>query len=141
MTDPITFTASAIAALAFQKAIESAGSETGKKFAASAYELINTLRQKIWDRFKGHETVEGELVKADAGDAEAIETVGDYLKIAMRETPEFAQELQQLAHEINLHIETDNSTQTQNNFGGTNFQNKITGGEVYQGNVTINKTT
>ena len=140
MSDPITFTAAAIATLAFQKAIEGAGSEVGKKLAASGIDLINKLRLKIVEKFKGHKTVEAELVKAEAGDAEAIETIGDYLKIAMSEAPEFAQELQQLANEINLHIETDNSTQTQNNFGGTNFQNNISGGEVYQGNVTINKT-
>jgi ribosomal protein L31E len=138
MTEPIT--AIAIATLAFQKAIEAVGSEVGKKFAASAYELMNNLREKIWNRFKGNETVEVELQKADTGDRQAVEAVADYLKVAMRESPEFASELQLMANEINLHLIEDNSNQVQVNYGGTNFQTKVEGGEVYQGNITIHKT-
>ncbi len=140
MSDPITFTASAIASLAFQKAIEAAGSETGKKFTASAYELINTLREKIWGKFKGHDAVEAELVKADAGDSESIETVGDYLKIAMKQDPDFATAIQQLAHQIDLCVVKDNNAPTQVNYGNQNKQVNTYGGEnIITDSVTINK--
>lgn len=137
MTEPLTFTAAAIASLAFQKAIEAAGSETGKKFAASAYALIDQLRTKIWSKFKGKEKAETALQKADAGDAEALNAVISYLNVEMLESEDFAQEIQQLAHEINLHVIEDNSSQVQNNYGGTNYQNKISGGVVNQAE-TIN---
>ncbi|ABW33375.1 hypothetical protein AM1_H0022 (plasmid) [Acaryochloris marina MBIC11017] len=137
MTEPLTFTAAAIVSLAFQKAIEAAGSETGKKFATSAYALIDQLRTKIWSKFKGKEKAEAALQKADAGNTEALNAVISYLNVEMLESEDFAKEIQQLAHEINLHVIEDNSSQVQNNYGGTNYQNKISGGVVNQAE-TIN---
>lgn len=137
MTEPLTFTAAAIVSLAFQKAIEAASSETGKKFATSAYALIDQLRTKIWSKFKGKEKAEAALQKADAGDTEALNAVVSYLNVEMLESEDFAKQIQQLAHEINLHVIEDNSSQVQNNYGGTNYQNKISGGVVNQAE-TIN---
>jgi hypothetical protein len=57
----------------------------------------------------------------------------------MDEEPEFAAEIRATAHEITL-MQIKGDGLVQNNYGGTNFQNKIEGGEVYQGNITINKT-
>lgn len=101
MSDPITYSASAIATLAFQQAIDVAGLKTGHPFEASAHQRLNMLRQKIMDQMKGDETIAVELIQAETGNLDAIETVGNALEMMMRESPEFAVALQQLANEIN----------------------------------------
>ena len=55
-------------------------------------------------------------LEAGAGDETDLETVSDYLKIAMREDPKFAEELKGLAEEINIGKIQDNSSVTQNNY-------------------------
>ena len=141
MTDPITFTASAIASLAFQKIVEGIGSETGKKFSEKAFGLIDQLRQKIVARFSGRDNVQATLEQAKTGDSDAIAKVAKYLDVEILDAPEFAGELQQLANEITQYVIEDNSTNVQVNYGGENIQNNISGGENYIGqNVTVNKT-
>ena len=139
MTDPVSLTAGAIATLAFQEFIKAGAGEAAKKFTSEAIAKMGELREKIVARFKGHETIEAELVKAETGDEDAIASLGDYLSIEMRKAPEFANEIQQLANEINQCLIEDNSGQVQVNYGGTNFQNKVDGGKVYQAE-TINIT-
>lgn len=140
MTEPITLSAAVISALAFQKFVEGVGSETGKKFADKAFGLIDQLRQKIVARFKGQKTVEAAIEKAGDGDRESIEAIGDYLKIAMREAPEFAQELQTLAQEINQCVIQDSHAPTMVNYGNQNKQINNYGGEnITADNVTINE--
>lgn len=141
MTEPITLSAAVISALAFQKFVEGVGSETGKKFADKAFGLIDQLRKKIVGKFKGNRTVETAIVKAGEGDSESIETIGDYLKIAMREAPEFAQELQTLAQEINQCVIQDSHAPIQVNYGNQNKQINNYGGENYTADsITVNKT-
>lgn len=140
MTEPVTLTAAVIANLAFQEFLKSSAGEAAKQFTADALTLMSQLRQKIRDRLRGkHDAAEQALTKAEAGDQQALETVATLLGVEMLDEA-FAGELRQLAQEITLHISKDNNTQVQNNYGGTNFQNSISGGEVYQGNVTVNKT-
>ena len=141
MTDPFTITASAIATLAFQKMVEGVGSETGKKFSEKAFGLIDQLRQKIVARFKGQEKVQPILDQAQTGDSAAIQNLAKFIDLEMFDE-KFKGELSQLAEQINQYIIEDNSTQVQINHGGTNFQNKVTGGKVFQAEtININETT
>ena len=140
MSEPVVLTATVIANLAFQEFLKSTTGEAAKQFTHDVLTLMEKLRQKIWNRLLGkHETAEQALTQAETGDQEAIETVATLLDVEMLDK-DFAGEIRQIAQEINLHISNDSNTQVQNNYGGTNFQNSISGGEVYQGNVTINKT-
>ncbi len=124
MTDPVTLTAGAIATLAFQKVMEAGGAELGKKFAASAYDLMDKLRQKLWERWRGNPQRATMLKQAENGDRAAVETIGKYLDIEMLESPEFADEVKAIAHEITLLEIEDNSSMNQVNYGGTNYQTK-----------------
>ena len=137
MTDPVTLTAGTIATLAFQKIVEGIGSETGKKFSEKAFGLIDQLRQKIIARFKGQEKVQPILDQAQSGESDGIQNLAKFLDVEMFDE-EFSKELKQLAQEINQYTIEDSSTQVQVNHGGTNFQNKITGGVVNQAE-TINQ--
>lgn len=142
MTEPVALTATVIANLAFQEFLKSSAGEAAKQFTADALSLMGKLRQKIWHRLRGkHGAAEQALTQAETGDQQAIETVATLLGVEMLDK-DLAGDLQQLAQEINLHISKDSNTQVQNNYGGTNFLNSISGGEVYQGeNITISKTT
>jgi BMFP domain-containing protein YqiC len=141
MTDPLTaIAASTIASLAFQKFIESAAGELAKKFTAEAITKMDELRQKIWDKMRGRsQKLDEALANLEKGDRAALETVTKNLDVVMDEEPEFAAEIRATAHEITL-MQIKGDGLVQNNYGGTNFQNNIEGGEVYQGNITINKT-
>ncbi len=141
MSEPVTLTATVIANLAFQEFLKSSAGEAAKHFTADALTLMGKLRQKIWDRLRGkYGAAEQALTQAETGDQKAIEIVATLLGVEMLDET-FAGELRQIAQEINIHISKDNNTQVQNNYGGTNFQNSISGGEVIQGeNIIINKT-
>ncbi|ABW32968.1 hypothetical protein [Acaryochloris marina] len=141
MTEPVTLTAAVIANLAFQEFLKSSAGEAAQQFTADALTLMGKLRQKIWDRLRGKHDAAGQaLTQAEQGNQKAIETVATLLGVEMLDEA-FAGELRQIAQEINFHISKDTNTQVQNNYGGTNFQNSISGGEVFQGeNITINKT-
>ena len=110
-----------------------------EKFTEAALTKANKLREKIWNKLKGHSEAEKALQAAEKGSEEDLEIVADYLKIAMREDPEFAKEIEALAEEIEALAE-DKSIMTQiNRDQSTGFQNEIKGGENYIGNITINK--
>ena len=117
MTDPITaLTVGAITQLAFTKFLESAAGEAAKTFTTSALTKMDELRKQIVTRLQGNGPVETAVKKleAGAGDETDLETVSDYLKIAMREDPTFAEALKGLAQEINIGKIQDNSSVTQN---------------------------
>ena len=63
MADPITFTASAIATFAFQEFLKTSAGELAKKFSAGVIAKMGALRQTIWDRLRGKNTV-AEMAKA-----------------------------------------------------------------------------
>lgn len=138
MTDPVTttLTASAIATLAFQKAIESGAGELAKKFTTEAIVKMDELRKKIWDRLRGkHKIAEETLNKANTGDKQAIDTVATLLGVEMLD-PKFATEIQAIAQEINAGKLQDNSSMVQNNSGNARgWQTKVEGGTAYIGEI------
>lgn len=114
MTDPVvTITASAIATLAFQKAIESGAGELAKKFTEAAIKKMDDLRQLIWERLQGkHEKADEALPKAAMGDKQAIDTVAKLLDVEMLD-PNFATQVLAMVQEINAGKLEDNSSMTQ----------------------------
>ncbi|MCZ8243749.1 MAG: hypothetical protein O9323_18820 [Microcystis sp. LE19-131.1A] len=129
--EPITV--ATIVALVFQTTVE--------KFTEAALEKINTLRQIIWNKLKANPNAEKALQAAEKGSKTDLEKVADYLKVAMNDEADFAEKVKGLATEIQSLKIQDNSSMNQTNYGGTNFQNKVEGGEVYQAaTITINKT-
>jgi hypothetical protein len=129
MVDPATaataFTAAKITELAFQKFIESSAGELAKKFTENAIAKMDDLRKKIWARLRGKPGVETALSKVEKEGSKAdLENIAAYLQVAMLEDPKFAADIQAIAHEITLEQKQDNSTMTQINYGGTNYQTK-----------------
>ncbi|WOD39911.1 hypothetical protein [Nodosilinea sp. E11] len=125
MTDPLSLTAATIATLAFQKFIESGAGELAKKFTTEAITQMDTLRQRIVTRLQGKsKKLDEALVKAEEGDKAAVEAIGKNLDVVMDESPEFAEEIRVIAREITLNQIQDNSSISQTNYGGTNYQTK-----------------
>jgi hypothetical protein len=129
MADPVTttLTASTIATLAFQKFIESSAGELAKKLTEAGVARLNSLRKKIWEKLRGKsERVDEALSKVEQGDLSALDKVAKYLDVAMEDNPDFATEIRAIAHEITLELEQiqDNSSMSQVNYGGTNYQTK-----------------
>lgn len=138
MPDPVTLNASAIATLAFQEFIKSGAGELAKKFTGEAIAKMGQLRELIWNRLTGkHPIAEEALVKAQAGEQEGIDKVTTLLGVELLDEA-FAGQVQAIAQEISLLIDNKGGM-NQTNFGGTNFQTMVDGGEVYQGNITIHK--
>ncbi|MBD2465715.1 hypothetical protein H6G89_32525 [Oscillatoria sp. FACHB-1407] len=136
MTDPATFTAAAIATLAFTKFLESGAGKLAEKFTETAIAKMDELRQKIWNRLRGkHAMAEEALQKAEAGDKTAIETVGTLLGVEMLD-PQFASEVKAIAQEIHAGKLQDNSSMTQNNYDNARgWQTKVEGGTAYIGEI------
>jgi hypothetical protein len=125
MTDPLSLTAGTIATLAFQKFIEAGAGELAKKYTTDAIAQMDNLRKKIVARLRGKsEKLDEALVKAEAGDRTALETISKNLDVIMDDSPEFAIEIRAIAHEITLNQIQDNSSMSQTNYGGTNYQTK-----------------
>ncbi len=137
MPDPVTLTASAITTLAFQEFIKSSAGELAKKFTGEAIAKMEQLRDLLWNRLtEKHPAAAEALTKAKAGEQEGIEKVAKFVDVELLDK-DFAQQVQMIAQEINVLINEEGGM-SQRNSGGTNFQNKIDGGEVYQGpNMTI----
>ena len=118
-------TAAKIAELAFTKFIESGAGEAAKKLTEATIAKMDDLRKKIWAKLRGKSpNIDEALTKAEQGDRAAIDTVAKYLDVAMVDYPDFATEIRAIAHEITVEQHQDNSTMTQINYGGTNYQTK-----------------
>jgi hypothetical protein len=138
MVEPITtLTASVIASLAFQEFVKSGAGDLAKRFTGEAIAKMGQLRDLIWGRLtKKHPAAEDALTKAKAGEQEGIDTVAILLGVELLDK-DFAGQVQALAKEINVLINAQGSM-NQTNYGGTNFQTKVDGGNVYQAeNITI----
>ena len=94
--EPVSLTATAIATLAFTKALE----KTVEKFTEGALQKMDELRQKIWDRLKGNSKAEKAITAVEQGSKQEIERLAVYLQDVMEDDPEFATEVQALAKEI-----------------------------------------
>lgn len=137
MIDPVTVTtASTIATLAFQKFIEAGAGDLAKKFTEAAIAMMETLRQRIWDKMKGKPSAESALIAVQKGDKTELDRLIAYLQVAMDDDPEFADEIQLMAQEINAGKVQDNSSMTQNNYDNAKgWQTKIEGGTAYIGEI------
>ncbi|HEY9625255.1 MAG TPA: type II toxin-antitoxin system Phd/YefM family antitoxin [Crinalium sp.] len=128
MTDPATLTATAIATLAFTKFLEGSAGKAAEKFTEAAIAKMDELRQQIWAKLRGRsrvETVKAAIEQTAKADQAQVNQVAAYLQVAMDEDPQFAKHIQALAHEITLMQVEDNSSMTQINYGGTNYQTQI----------------
>jgi len=128
--EPISLTAGAIATLAFTKVFET----SVEKFTEAALAKMDVLRKKIWDKLRGNIKAESALTAAEKGSKPALNQVADYLKVVMNEEPEFAKEVQGLAHEIRIGKIQDNSSMNMNTHdNSTGYQTKIEQGTNYLG--------
>jgi hypothetical protein len=145
MADPVTtLTAAAIADLAFRKFIESGAGELAKKYTGDAIAKMDELRKKIWDKMRGKPTAETALTSLEQGSKAELDRLIAYLQVAMDDDPQFADEIQVMAQQIQAGKIQDNSSMVMSiSDHGTGYQtrNEVTnqGGENYTGNITINK--
>ena len=131
MSDPLT--AGAIATLIFTTVVgkltesltEDAQKRLGKKLQA--------IKQLIGNKFQGR--AKAALARADQGDKTDIETVTNYLGVAMAEDADFAQQVRALAYEIQQVIQIDQAQgqNVQNIFGGEGNQVNSPEGPVIMG--------
>jgi MinD-like ATPase involved in chromosome partitioning or flagellar assembly len=142
--EPATLTAAAIATLAFSKVIE----KTAETLTTTVLNKLNQLREKIWQRFKGNQKLEQTLAKAQQEGSKAdVDLITAYLQVAMDTDPKFAQDIQQLAQEINQEINIDKieGRNVQNVYGGEAFQSNDANAPTFQGgsnhNITFNYNT
>ena len=148
----MSFTAAAIAELAFQAMLKTGASKLADKFTEAAIQKMGELRRAIVDRLKGRSPkVDDALARIEAGESEALPTLVKNLDVVMDEDPDFAQALQSWAVEINAGKKEDYSSMTMNvtgdhatgtqikneveNYGGKNFigTNSVTVNHNYQG--------
>ncbi|OKH13440.1 hypothetical protein [[Limnothrix rosea] IAM M-220] len=132
----------AITSLAFLAT--KAGEKALDKSLDAAWDKANLLRKKIWDKLRGNPTAENALTQAETGDEDALESVADSLKIAMREDQEFAEEVQQLAQQITqidqMQGEIFNVSGGEVNFVKDNKSPVIQGGSGHQITFNINQS-
>lgn len=147
MSEPVTLTVGAIAALAFTKFLESSAGETAKKLTLPILEKMDTLRRKIWAKLRGipevdalKDTVENSGRVTDL----QINLLTPHLEAAMREDSSFAQEVRQLANEINQEIDIGEILgNNQIVYGGSAVQINDPNAPVFTGDInnsTFNMT-
>jgi hypothetical protein len=100
MSDPLT--ANLLVTLAVQEFVKSETGDLAKRFTAEALAKIPELWQQIKNKLQGRSSkVDEALVKLEAGDRSAIDTVTKNLDVVLDEDETFATLLQKLAQEIN----------------------------------------
>jgi len=128
MVDPVTLTVGSIATLAFQKFLEAGAGKVAEKFTEAAIGKMDELRKLIWSKLIGRDPdlrqAAQAIEKSGRITPEQMDKITAHLQIAMKKEPQFAQQVQTLAHEITLMQIEDNSSMTQTNYGGTNYQVK-----------------
>ena len=132
-------TATAILTLAFSKSIEKAS----EKLTEGGLQKLNDLRKLIWQKVRGQDKVENALKQIEQGsESESdVKPIAAFLETAMNRDPEFSQQVQTLAQQINqeIDIQTGQSEAIQNVFGGEGHQsNRNEGPTFHGGNHTIN---
>ncbi|MGB3533776.1 MAG: hypothetical protein WBA13_09685 [Microcoleaceae cyanobacterium] len=134
--EPIT--ATAIITLLSTKFIEKATD----KLSEGGVQKLNDLRQLIWQKVRGQAKVENALKQVEQGSESELDVqpVAAFLETVMTRSPEFAQQVQTLAQEINQEINIDmpNAKGVQNVFGGEAYQSIKNQGPTFHGsNHTI----
>jgi hypothetical protein len=128
MADPVTLSATVIAALAFTKMLE----KTVEKFTEGALTKMDELRQKIWNKLRGNPRAENALTAVEQGNKDELQRLAVYLQDAMEDDPQFANEVRVLAQEINAGKLQDNSSMNQYNYDNARaVQNRNEGGTNY----------
>ena len=139
----MSLTTAIIIELAFKKFLETSAGELSKKFTVTAITKMDELRQMIWNRFTGDSRAETAINEIENGSTSEIPRLEVYLEDVMRDDPEFANQVQLLAEEINAGKLQDNSSIEQNNYdnstGSINKVENVEGGTNYIGNITINQ--
>jgi hypothetical protein len=137
MTDPATLTAATIATLAFTKFIESGVGKLAEKFTEAAIAKMDNLSQKIREKLQGKPKAEEAIAAIEQQGSKAyLNRLAVYLQDEMEDDPQFANEVQLLAHEINAGKLIDTSTMTQNNYDNAKgWQTKVEGGTAYIGEI------
>ncbi|MDV3351310.1 hypothetical protein QGP82_21580 [Leptothoe sp. LEGE 181152] len=128
MADPVTLTVSSIATLAFTTFLESSTEEVTQKLTKAVLEKINTLRAKIWAKLRGIPAIHELSATVEKGGQVTPQKIDKlitpYLEAAMKEDPSFAEEIRQLACEINqeINISETLAENVQNVHGGSAVQ-------------------
>ena len=102
MADPLTLTASAIAALAFNKFLESS-SEEARKLTAATLSGLSDLRQQIWTHLRGVSAAETAKATVEAQTTlspNQLQQLVPALAAAMQADPTFAGQISQLANSL-----------------------------------------
>ncbi|MEA5582589.1 hypothetical protein VB620_14715 [Nodularia harveyana UHCC-0300] len=130
--EPIT--AGAIATLAFTKIFE----KSIETFTEAALAKMDELRKKIWDKLRGNPKAETALLATEQGSKEDLNRVAAYLQIALHEEPQFAEEIEKLAREIEAGRKAEKGM-TQNNYdSSTGYQIGTATGTNYFGGTHHN---
>lgn len=116
-------TAGAIATIAFTKAVE----KTVEKLTEATIAKIKQLRDLLWNKIHGNQEAANAFASAEKGSKPDLEKLAAYLQPVMKSDPNFAQEIQKLAYEIQQEINIGQIT-------GQNLQN-VYGGEAQQNNA------
>ena len=136
--EPVTFTAAAIATLAFTKFLESSVGKLSEKFTETAITKMDQLRQLIWHKLKGNPRAETALAAIEQGSKPELDRLSVYLQDAMEDDPQFAAEVKAIAQEIHSGKLQDNSRMTQiNQDNAKGWQTKVEGGTAYIGEIHI----
>ncbi|MEN8443650.1 MAG: hypothetical protein ABG776_01420 [Cyanobacteria bacterium J06555_13] len=108
MPDPVSpLTVGSIATLALTKFLESSAGEAAKQLTPTVLAKIDTLRQKIWTKLRGNPEVKALTTTIETiGQAseQQVQQLTPCLEKAMQADIAFAQEIRQLANEINQEI-------------------------------------
>jgi len=140
MSEPVTLTVGAIAALAFTKFLESSAGEAAKKLTPTLLEKIDALRKKIWAKLRGTPEVDVLNVTVENGGKVTdpqIRQLTPHLEDAMRMDNNFAQEVRQLASEINQEINIGEILgNNQTVYGGSAVQINDPNAPVFTGDIS-----
>lgn len=137
MTEVVTLTVGAIAALAFKKFIEESSAGIANRLTPVMLEKIGKLRDKILEKI-------GQIPEVDALsdhseiDDRQIALITPHLEEAMRGDTVFAQEIRQLAGEINKEGNIDQilDQNKQNVYGGSVVQINNPEAPVFTGDIS-----
>jgi hypothetical protein len=141
MPEPITLTVGTIAALAFTKFLESSAGEAAKEFTPMLLGKMDTLRKKIWVKLRGIPEVDTLNMTIENGGKVTdpqIRQLTPHLEDAMRADYNFAQEVRQLASEINQEIDIGEilGKNIQNVYGGSAVQINDPNAPVFTGDIS-----
>ncbi|WP_036488176.1 hypothetical protein [Myxosarcina sp. GI1] len=140
MTDPGTLTVGAIAALALSKFLEIGAGEAAKKLTPAVLSKMDALRAKIWAKLRGNpvaKKLQGKVEKNEKVTEQEIQELTPLLEEGIKEDAVFAEEIQQLAKEINQEIEIGEilGKNVQNVYGGSPVQINDPTAPVFTGNI------